>query len=159
MGNAKKMPKRSRSIDDSESGTDEEKTKKTPKLGKKKKTSGTPGKIEGKTIEQHRRFLGDQVKSAIHVEKWAIEARTHVVAECGYEVFKALVAPNCTKVFPEEYNASTEIVLGVVESTQEAAAIFGATKIKGGTRLGSWSANKMELVFRPKERELRVCGP
>ena len=37
-----------------------------------------------------------------------------------------------------------------------AGEIFGKTKITGGTRMGSWSANKMELVFFPPTGELRI---
>ena len=51
-------------------------------------------KVNGKTLEQHRRALGDEVKSRISVEKWCVAAQTHAVTQCPFEVFEALVIPN-----------------------------------------------------------------
>ena len=111
-------------------------------------------------MEQHRRSMGDQVKSKIHVlggkQDWGIAARCHAVLPCSTAVFRALVVPSADKVTPVGFDSKTELVLAEVNSTQQIAEIFGSTKIKGGTRYGSWSARKMDLVFKPQEGELRA---
>ena len=58
------------------------------------------GKIQGLTLEQHRCCLGDKVKASIQVEKWTIEARTHIIADMAIEVFCALVVPHAASVVP-----------------------------------------------------------
>ena len=111
------------------------------------------GKIGGKTLEQHRRALGDEVKKHINVEKWCIAARTHCTTTCNPDVFRKLVVPNADQVTPAEFNHATPVVVANV--TKGAASIFGSTKLTGGTRMGSWKADKMELVYFPSTQELR----
>ena len=132
---------------------------------KKSKKSSAPkkskaGKIDGQTVEQHRRSMGDRVKSKIHVlggkHDWGIAARCHTVLPCSVAVFRALVVPSASKVTPAGFDSKTEVVLAEVNSTQQIAEIFGSTKIRGGTRYGSWSARKMDLVFKPQEGQLRA---
>jgi len=123
----------------------------------KKAKRAKAGKVAGKTIEQWRRALGNDVKTQIKVEKWAIEARTHCVCQAvALEVFEELIVPNAASVIPAEFDSSTPVVVASIASTSAMAEIFGATKIKGGTRMGSWSADKGELVFVPKDKELRI---
>ena len=49
-----------------------------------------------------------------------------------------------------------QVVLAEVKGMNQASAIFGSTKLRAGTRLGSWEVDKMDLVFRPKKEELRI---
>jgi hypothetical protein len=70
-------------------------------------------------------------------------------------VFRNLIVPNAADVTPREFDASTPVVVAAVRGSSSAGEIFGKTKITGGTRMGSWSANKMELVFFPPTGELR----
>ena len=93
------------------------------------------------------------MKSHINVEQWCIAARTHCVTKCELEVFRRLVVPNAVSVTPAEFSESTPVVVASVKAG--AANIFGTTKLTGGTRLGSWSADKMELIFFPATKELR----
>ena len=147
--------KSSDSDNEPEDNVPAKKSKKSPARKKSK-----AGKIEGQTVEQHRRSMGDQVKSKIHVlggkQDWGIAARCHAVLPCSTAVFRALVVPSADKVTPVGFDSKTELVLAEVNSTQQIAEIFGSTKIKGGTRYGSWSARKMDLVFKPQEGELRA---
>lgn len=124
-----------------------------PNAKRTKTTKKTSGKIDGKTIEQHRRALGDQVKRAIKVEKWAVEARTAIESKISLAVFRELVVPHADSVVPPKFDATTPVV---VASTKQMGEIFGKSKIKGGTRLGSWSADKGDLIFFPSSGELRV---
>ncbi len=62
-------------------------------------------------------------------------------------MFRALVVPNCARVTPAEWESAqvpVPVVAADVHGSASAAAIFGATKIKGGTRLGSWTADAMQ---------------
>lgn len=113
-------------------------------------------KVDGKTLEQHRRALGDECKANIHVEKWCIAARCHCVTTCHPDVWRALVVPNADSVTPagEFSEVSTPVIVASV--SRNASLIFGATKLTGGTRMGSWHADKMELVYLPPTRELRI---
>ena len=133
---------------------------------RKMKSSGTKknGKIAGKTLEQHRRAMGNVVKENIKVEKWCIGARTHcVIKDVEAEVFQKLVLVNASSVVPtfssdiriDELQNIPVLVVSIL-STDLIANVFGATKIKGGTRLGSWSADKCEIVYVPQTKEMRV---
>jgi len=135
--------------------------------GKATKGKATKGKaaakgarVDGLTVEQHRRALGDKVKAQITVlggrDNYGIAARCHALLPCSMAVFRALVLPNATKVVPAEFGPETEVVLAQLTSTQQIAAIFGSTKIKGGTRYGSWSATSMDIVFLPGEGVARA---
>ena len=71
------------------------------------KKKGKPAKIGGMTVEQHRRALGDAVKSKISVEKWAVEAKTHcAITDVDAAVFEALVVPNAAKVTPADFDVT-----------------------------------------------------
>jgi len=113
-------------------------------------------KVDGKTLEEHRRALGDVCKYNINVEKWCIAARCHCVTTCHPDVWRALVVPNADSVTPagEFSELSTPVIVASV--SRHANLIFGATKLTGGTRMGSWHADKMELVYLPPTRELRI---
>ena len=133
----------------------EKQKKKTPKGSG---GSGSGRKIKGLTLEQHRRALGDKVKGSINVEKWCIEARTHCeMLGVDLEVFRQLVEPHAASVVPAEFDSGTPVVVASVCGQGNAAAVFGASKVKGCTAgRGSWSADKMELVYLPQSEELRV---
>ena len=125
------------------------------KLDPKTKKKNQGGKIDGATLEQHRRYMGDQVKSKLRVlggkGNYGIAASCHVSMSCSVALFRTLVTPNATKVTPAEFDGSTPVVLAQIDSTEQIGKIFGVSKIRDGTRLGSWSASKMDLVFLPKE--------
>lgn len=135
-------------------------TKRNRTSARKTPTRSTPskkkGKIGGKTVEQHRRALGDLVKKKITVEKWTVAAHTCMEATTSAEVFSALVVPNAASVVPADFSASTPVVVASVLTSKAIGEIFGHTKIKGGTRLGSWTANKADIVFYPPTGQLRV---
>lgn len=136
------MPaKRKRSED-----SDEETEKKTKKSQK----------IEGKTLEQHRRHYGDLVKSKISVEKFTIDAKTFVNTDCSIEVFKNLIEPNVDTITPSKYDNNTEIVLCSIESFDKMKEIFGSTKLQGGNRMRTWHARSMDIIFFPKTSKLRI---
>jgi hypothetical protein len=131
-----------------------------PSAAKKPKTSKPKpkqsDKIEGKTLEQHRRALGNEVKSKIQVEKWCVEAKTSIQTKTSLAVFERLVVPNADSVVPALFDKTTPVVVCHVKNTQAMGEIFGHSKIKGGTRMGSWSANKADFIFFPQSGELRV---
>ena len=126
---------------------------------------GKANKIGGKTLEQHRRAMGDRVKGSIRVEKWCIAASTHAVLDdVDPAVFRALVVPHAASVVPPAFGdggdgeAPTPVVVASVRGTAAMGEIFGHSKIKGGTRMGSWAANKGELVYFPEERSITVLS-
>lgn len=128
----------------------------TPTVKKAKSGSKKAGKIDGKTVEQHRRALGDLVKRNISVEKWCIGARTSIETNTSLAVFEALVVPNATSVTPSNFGPSTPVVVVAVQSREDLGEIFGHSKIKGGTRMGSWTADKADIIFFPPTGEMRV---
>lgn len=117
-----------------------------------------PTKIGGKTVEQHRRALGDAVKGKINVEKWCVAARTHCsIGDVDRAVFEALVRPNAASVTPSTpITAETPVVVAAIHGSAAMGEIFGHSKIKGGTRCGSWTADRGEVVYFPGTREMRV---
>lgn len=135
-------------------------TKRNRTTARKTPNKNTPskkkGRIDGKTVQQHRRALGDLVKNQINVEKWTLEATTCMETKTSLEVVKALVVPNATSVVPADFSAETPVVVASVESSKAIGEIFGHSKIKGGTRLGSWIADKADIVFYPPAGQMRV---
>ena len=130
----------------------------SPVVSSGKQSAGVkkPGKAKATGgYEMQRRALGDAVKAAISVEKWCIAARCQCNTRTTLDVFRNLIVPNAADVTPREFDASTPVVVAAVRGSSSAGEIFGKTKITGGTRMGSWSANKMELVFFPPTGELR----
>ena len=99
--------------------------------------------------------MGDQVKSKLRVlggqGNYGIAASCHVSMSCSLALFRALVVPNAAKVTPADFDGSSPVVLAQIDSTEQIGKIFGVSKIRNGTRLGSWSASKMDLVFQPRE--------
>lgn len=130
-------------------------TRASKKAKTTKKSSGSE-KFDGKTLEQHRRALGDQVKKAIQVEKWCVEAKTTIETTISSKVFERLVIPNAKSVVPDKFDKTTPVVVCCVEGTQALGEIFGRSKIKGGTRLGSWSADRGDVIFFPATGKMRV---
>jgi len=102
--------------------------------------SAASDKVNGKALEQHRRELGDALKSKI------ISAQTHCITKCEPDVFRCLVVPNAVSITPREFDDTTPVVV--------ASVTRGATKIFGRTGLGNWKADKMELVFYPSKKQL-----
>ena len=123
---------------------------------KPKAPSAPKPKAASSGLEMHRRALGDAVKSKIIVEKWCIGASCHCVTHISLDVFRNLVVPNAAEITPATFGADAPVVVASVRGTASAGEIFGKTKITGGTRMGSWSANKMELVFFPPTGDLRI---
>lgn len=116
-----------------------------------------PQRVGGKTVEQHRRALGDAVKARIDVEKWCVAARTHaVVPDVDRAVFEALVVPNAADVTPARFDDATPVVVASIRSTAAMGEIFGKSKVSGGTRLGSWAADRGDVLYFPPTKELRV---
>lgn len=135
-------------------------SKTAPKAGAPKvsasKASVPKPKSTTSGLEMHRRALGDAVKAKIQVEKWCIGASCHCSTRIALDVFRNLVVPNAADVTPAQFGMDTPVVVASIRGTSSAGEIFGKTKITGGTRMGSWSADKMELVFFPPTGELRV---
>lgn len=113
-------------------------------------------KIHGKTLEQHRRGLGDCVKKAIVVQKYAIEAKTFVTTTTPLDVFEQLIVPNAATVTPPSFDASTPVVVASTTSRDAIGEMFGKSKIAGGNRMQTWRADKADVIYFPPSQELRV---
>ena len=96
------------------------------------------------------------MKENINVEKWAIEAKTHVETKISMDVFKAVILPHVDGVIPQSFNEETPVIVASCSSQQTMEEVFGVTKVKGGTRLGSTSAKKGEIIYFPQTQVLRV---
>jgi len=76
-----------------------------------KKKAG--GKIDGLTLTQHKRMLGDQVKSKLEIAggkyDWHIKARCHLTTSLSREAFKAVVVPHVDSVTPAKFDDNTEV--------------------------------------------------
>jgi hypothetical protein len=104
--------------------------------------------------EMHRRRLGDAVKAHINVTKWCVEAKTTATADCDLQVFRALIVPNASLITPSSFDQETPVVVAQINGSGKIAKIFGKTKIAGGTCLGSWVTNEMDIIFYPSQNEI-----
>ena len=62
------------------------------------------------------------------------------------------VMPNSISVTPADFDSDTPVVVAL--ATRGASTIFGSTKLTGGTRMGSWTANKMQLIYTPATQQM-----
>lgn len=122
----------------------------------KKPKAKPKGKIEGKTFEQHRRALGDKVKQQISFEKWAIAAETHVETAMSPAVFRMLVVPSADSIVPAEWTVQTPVVVAHLRGSTQIAEICGASKIKAGSRVETYTADRMDIIFFPGESKARL---
>ena len=101
--------------------------KKKAKVGNNNKKSDPKskkdGKIDGATVEQHRRYMGDQVKSKLRVlggkGNYGIAASCHVSMSCSVALFRTLIVPNAVKVTPANFDGSSPVVLAQIDSTEQ----------------------------------------
>ncbi|XP_063676054.1 uncharacterized protein LOC134812514 [Bolinopsis microptera] len=125
----------------------------TPSSAKTPTGKGAKGKIDGNTVEQWRRQLGNSCKANISFEKWTIAARTHFTTDFTLGAFRALIVPNASKVHPADFDSSTPVVTA---SSRKPGVIFGSSKCKGGSRFGSFSAEEAEFIFVASTKQLSV---
>ena len=132
------------------------------KKRKKLKTTKTKGskskkiRVDGLTLEQHRRKMGDAVKSMLSMEKYCMKAECHTTIDIAMEVFKELVVPNSSRLTPETFTTTTPVVVALIKGPEAAGKIFGKTKIRGGNRYEQCEMEKCDIVFFPPSGEARI---
>jgi len=100
--------------------------------------------------------MGDTIKKQIQVEKWCIVARTQAsIKGVEHEFFEQLILANTVQCVPKE-GPTAEVVVAHLQGSESIGNAFGASKIKGGTRMGSWAANKADCTYFPCSKEMRV---
>ena len=84
---------------------------------KRKKTAAKKkgeGKIDGLSLPQHRRMLGDLVRDKIQIAggqgNWHIKALCHVTTQMSMETFQAVVVPDAACLTPQHMDSSTEVL-------------------------------------------------
>lgn len=115
-----------------------------------------PKKEKPPTAEQLRRAIGDVVKSKIEFTKYTIAARTQCTVNMDARTFELLIKPNASRITPDP-NAngggavdlsSAPVVVARLTGSSIGEA-FGRTKVTGGSRLGTFTANKCEVIWYP----------
>ena len=117
---------------------------------------GGGAKVDGMTLEQQRRRLGNDVSLQISMRKYAIAANTHCTVDMGAATFKQLVVANANSVVPSDWNADTPVVVALMSGSGKIGEAFGKTKITGGNRYENYSASKMEVVYFPAQNRARL---
>ena len=73
--------------------------------------------------------------------------------------FVDLILPEATNIFPPTFNKEEienyPVVVVNVKGSDKIGNIFGKTKITGGTRLGSWDADNMDIIYCPDTQNMR----
>ena len=90
------------------------------------------------------------MKGRISFEKWTIAAECSATVDCSWETFLANIAPHAASVVPAPAAGAPppEVAVARLEGAAACGEAFGHSKIKGGSRMGSWSANRAECVWR-----------
>ena len=77
----------------------------------KKRKTGV--KIDGLTVTQHKRMLGDKVKDKLVIAggrgNWHIKAQCQVISNMSTQAFKAVVLPHADSVTPDIFDKNTEV--------------------------------------------------
>lgn len=123
---------------------------------KKRKPSKKSNHVDGFTVEQWRRQLGNGAKKTISFQKWGIHAQTHFTNPFTSEAFRALIVPHADEYYPKDFTANTPVIMASTFSNSKAGDIMGSSKLSGGSRYGSWSATKVDYIYVAAKKELRV---
>ena len=129
---------------------------KPPPSSGRSKTKSKPKKVGGLTVEQHRRKLGDAVKSRMSMEKYCMKADCHATVSLPVEMFRTIVVPHACSVTPKDFSSNTPVAVALVKGSQAAGEVFGKSKIKGGNRMETRSMEKAEVVYFPQREKARV---
>jgi hypothetical protein len=116
----------------------------------KPKPTILPDGSKAPTLEAERRRLGDAVKGHISFTKWCIDARTHAVVDIDANTFRANIVPHASSVTPAAWDATSPVVVARIEGSTALGEAFGKTKITGGSRMGTWTADVCDVIFRPQ---------
>jgi len=122
----------------------------------KKRTSKKSNKIDGFTVEQWRRQLGNKAKATISFQKWTIKAQTHFTNPFTSEAFRALIVPHADEVHPANFNEKTPVIMASTNTYGKAGDIMGSSKLTGGSRYGTFHADKVDYIYVASKKELRV---
>ncbi len=76
----------------------------------------------------------------------------HTTVDINEDTFRTLVVPNASRVTPADFTAATPVVVARLTGSDAAGEVFGKTKIKGGSRMGTWAADAVEVVWYPAEK-------
>ena len=121
------------------------------------KSNGQTVKINGQTVEQHRRSLGDLIKARINCDKYTIAAKTFVATDMDMNVFKALILPAANnQVFPSIFDESSPVIVALLQGSEAVGDAFGKSKIKGGNRMQQWCADRADVIFFPSQKKVRI---
>jgi len=124
--------------------------------------------VKKAALVELRRQLGALVNSKVEVAgepgNWHIKAICHATAELSLEAFRAVVVPVVAAVTPPTFDESTPVVLAEVASFAQAVELLGSyNKLERSTSYvhrdgssSSWKVDKMDLVFLPARRHLRL---
>ena len=91
-------------------------------------------KVDGFTVEQWRRQLGNGAKKTITFQKWAIHAQTHFTNPFTSEAFRALIVPHADEYYPKDFTANTPVIMASTFTNRKAGEIMGGSKLNGGSR-------------------------
>ena len=58
-------------------------------------------------------------------------------------------------ITPKDYNENTEVVVCRLDD-DKSGQVFGVSKCKGGSRYGTFEIEKMDIIFFPKQRKIRI---
>ena len=55
-----------------------------------------------------------------------------------------------------KFDEHTPVIMASTYNSGQAGAIFGSSKISGGSRYGQWSATKVDYIYIAEKKQLRV---
>eukprot|EP01084_Bolivina_argentea_P109756 196131_1 len=123
------------------------------KSKKKKKAPKKRGAIPGVCTYQTKKDIGDALKSLVSLEKWTIPAKClQVRMDCV--AFNHLFGEH-GDITPPQYDEDTPCVVCRLDG-DNAGNVFGKTKCRGGSRMGTFEIEKMDVVFLPSQRSARI---
>lgn len=118
----------------------------------------TKGKIDGKTVEQHRRAFGDKFKEQINFAKYANTPACNVNIACSVDIFRGLIAPHASKLIPRKFDENTPVVVAELKTPEKVSKVFG--HIGGGMfkgrYIGGQKIRRCDVVFLPSQKQVRV---
>eukprot|EP00483_Globobulimina_turgida_P013372 UN13396 len=132
------------------------KLKKSKKVKKPKgstKKRKQRGLIPGHCQYETKKAIGDALKRYISLEKWTIPAKCFEV-EMDCIAFKHLFGEH-GDITPKQFDESTDCVVCRLDD-DGSANVFGKTKCKGGSMYGTFTIEKMDVVFFPSQQSARI---
>mmetsp|Transcript_22679 Transcript_22679/g.57460 ORF Transcript_22679/g.57460 Transcript_22679/m.57460 type:complete len:245 (-) Transcript_22679:512-1246(-) len=116
-------------------------------------------KEESRRLRALHKEMGDEIKSRLHIVKrrgeWYVPDGSVAFFQFGKEEFDFIFGSVRGKFEPNPITEKTRVVVGDLDQN-ECEAVFGKTKLKGGSMYAQFCVKEMTVTWRVQDQKLTV---